>query len=49
VGLQEALDLQDLKQNHFQKAKSGNSKKEFFFNRKSRKAEEGRLNPSKQR
>jgi hypothetical protein len=49
VGLQEAPHLQDLKQNHFENAKSGISKKEFFFNRKSRKAEEGRLNPSKQR
>jgi hypothetical protein len=37
VGLQEAPHLQDLKQNHF--ANSGISKKEFFFNQKSRKAE----------
>ncbi len=36
VGLQEAPHLQDLKQNHFENAKSKNSKKEFFFNRKSK-------------
>jgi hypothetical protein len=33
VGLQEAPHLQDPKQNHFENAISGNSKKEFFFNR----------------
>ncbi len=33
VGLQEAPHLQDLKQNHFESSKSGNSKKEFFFNK----------------
>jgi hypothetical protein len=31
VGLQEAPHLQDLKQNHFENAKKGNSKQEFFF------------------
>jgi hypothetical protein len=33
VGFQEAPHLQDLKQNHFENAKSGNSKKEFFLNK----------------
>jgi hypothetical protein len=49
VSLQKAPYLQDLKQNHFENAKSENSKKEFIFNRKSRKAKEGKLKPSKQR
>jgi hypothetical protein len=49
VGLQEAHHLQDLKQNHFASAESRISKKEFFVDQKSRKAEAGRLNPSKQR
>jgi hypothetical protein len=31
VGLQEAPHLQDLKQNHFENSKSGNSKKEIFL------------------
>ncbi len=31
VGLQEAPHLHDLKQNHSENAKSGNSKQEFFF------------------
>jgi hypothetical protein len=31
VGLQEAPHLQNLKQNHFENSKSGNSKKEFFL------------------
>ncbi len=31
MGLQEAPHLQDPKQNHFEDAKSGNSKQEFFF------------------
>jgi hypothetical protein len=31
VGLQEAPHLQDLKQNHFENSKSGNSKKENFL------------------
>jgi hypothetical protein len=42
VGFQEAPHLQDLKKNHFANAKSGISKKEFFFNWKSRKAEKQR-------
>jgi hypothetical protein len=33
VGLQEAPHLQDPKQNQFENAKSGNSKKDFFFNK----------------
>jgi hypothetical protein len=33
VGLQEAPHLQDPKQNHFENVKSGDSKKEFFFNK----------------
>ncbi len=31
VGLQKAPHLQDLKQNHFENARSENSKREFFF------------------
>jgi hypothetical protein len=31
VGLQKAPHLQDMKQNHSENAKSGNSKQEFFF------------------
>jgi hypothetical protein len=33
VGLQEAPHSQDPKQNHFESSKSGNSKKEFLFNK----------------
>jgi hypothetical protein len=33
VGLQDAPHLQDLKQNHSENAKSGNSKQEFFSNK----------------